>query len=224
MAINEYIWVSGNDDYVRKLNKTDLGGSEVLSWDTGTSYPFACEFRIEEGNEYIYVTDSGVGPNSDILMKFHASNGSEVERWDISSYSGNAEGLAWNGSRWFIADKADGLIHQVNPIDPTVSERSFSYTGQSFCGGLAWDGSYLWAVDFGTDKVYQIDIYGNIQTSWDFVPLNPVGIAYDTTSGHLWIVSDNGYLYEYYTNGTEINNWDTPGILPKGVTYAAVDA
>ena len=220
-GFGEFIWISGNDDQVRKLNKSDIVGPEILSWDTGTSYPFACEYKIEDDNEYVYVLDSGVGPNSDILIKFNANNGSEVTRWDISSYAGNAEGLAWNGSRWFIAERADHLIFQVDPNDPTVAERSFSYAGQLSCAGLAWDGSYLWAVDFGTDKVYQIDLYGNIQTSWDFVPSNPVGVAYDTTLDHLWIVADTGYLYEYFINGTEINSWDTPGILPKGVSYAS---
>lgn len=221
---HEFVWISGNDDFVRKLNKSDLGGPEILGWDTGTSYPFGCEYRLENGNEYIYIVDCGPGVGGDVLIKFHADNGTEVTRWDISGYSDNAEGLAWNGSRWFIADRFDKLIYQVDPADPTVSERSFSYDGIDQCNGLAWDGSYLWAVDFATDKVYQIDVYGNIQTSWDFTPTDPRGIAYDTTSGHLWIVDENpGYLYEYYTNGTEINNWDPSGSMPKGVAYSNGD-
>lgn len=220
----EYIWISGNDDLVRKLNKSDPGGTEILRWDTGTSHPYGCEFRIENGNEYIYVTDSGTGPDSDILMKFHASNGTEVTRWDISVYSGNAEGLTWNGSRWFIADGIDQLIYQVDPADPTVAERSFSYSGHTSCVGLAWDGLYIWTVDLGTDKVYQIDVYGNIQTSWDFAPTDPTGLAYDTASGHLWITGRfPEYLYEYYTNGTEINNWDLTGALPQGCAFSSVD-
>jgi hypothetical protein len=220
--LTEYVWISGNDDFVRKLNKSDLGGTEILSWDTGTSYPFGCEYRIEDGNECIYIVDYRQNP--DALIKFHANNGTEVTRWDISGYSDNAYGLAWNGSRWFIADWVDGLIYQVGPADPTVQERNFSYTGIVNCEGLAWDGSYLWTVDSGTDKVYQIDIYGNIQTSWDFTPTDPTGIAYDTNSGHLWIVGRfPEYLYEYYTNGTEINNWDPSGAMPTGVAYASVE-
>ena len=218
----EYLWISGNDDFVRKLNKSDPGGTEILSWDTVTSYPFGCEYRIEDGNEYIYIVDYKENP--DALIKFHANNGTEVTRWDISGYSGSAYGLAWNGSRWFIADWVNYLIYQVDPADPTVAERSFSYSGIINCEGLAWDGAYLWAVDLGTDKVYQIDIYGNIQTSWNFAPTDPTGIAYDTTSGHLWIVGRYPeYLYEYYTNGTEINNWDPSGSMPMGVAYASVD-
>lgn len=222
-AANEYIWISGNDDFVRKLAKSDLSGPAILSWDTGTSQPFGLEHRIEDGNEYIYVTDCGTGQNADILIKFHANNGTEVSRWDISGYSRNGEGLAWNGSRWFIADRVDMLIYQVDPADPTTPERSFSYLGQESCSGLAWDGSYLWAVDFGTDKVYQIDIYGAIQTSWDFAPLNPRGIAYDPASGHLWIVNNFPYLYEFGTDGTEMGNWDPSGSMPQGVAYASVE-
>jgi len=219
---SEYVWISGNDDFVHKLNKYDLGGTEILKWDTGTSYSFGCEHRIEDGNEYIYIVDYRQNP--DALIKFHANNGTEVTRWDIKGYSDNAYGLAWNGSRWFIADGVKCFIYQVDPAYPTVAERSFSYSGISVCQGLAWDGSYLWTVDSGTDKVYQIDIYGNIQTSWDFTPTDPNGIAYDTTSGHLWIVGRSPeYLYEYYTNGTEINNWDQSGTLPMGVAYASVE-
>jgi len=217
----EYLWISGGDDYVRKLDKSDPGGTEILGWDTGTSYPFGCEFRIENGNEYIYIVDYGSGV--DALIKFHANNGTEVTRWDISGYSGDVRGLAWNGSRWFIADSADDLIYQVDPDNATNYERSFSYSGIGICEGLAWDGSYLWAADTGTDTVYQIDIYGNISTSWSLT--NPTGIAYDTTSGHLWIVGAGaeGYLYEYYINGTEIDNWDPSGTYPEGVAYSSID-
>jgi hypothetical protein len=221
---SEYVWISGDDDLVRKLDKSDLNGTEILSWDTGTSYPFGCEFRMESGHEYIYVVDSG--PNVDALIKFHATNGTEVTRWDISAYSGDAWGLAWNGSRWFIADKNDDLIYQVDPADPTVAERAFAYTGISIAAGLAWDGAYLWVVDFEDDYVYQIDVFGNIQTSWatGMNPNNPTGIAYDPTSGHLWIVSDaTDYLHQFYTNGTHVDTWNPAGANPEGVAYASVE-
>ncbi len=221
-SVMEYIWVFGNDDFVHKLNESDLEGSEILSWDTGTSFISGdCAYRLENGNEYIYIIDAGNGPNSDMLIKFHANNGTEVSRWDISGYSGNAEGLVWNGSRWFIADRSDDLIYQVNPNDPTIAERSFSYSGQNNCGGLAWDGSYLWAADYGTDRIYQMDIYGVINTSWDFAPSNPLGITYDTTSQHLWIIALSGILYEYHPNGTQLGYWDVAGNLPKGIAYSS---
>ena len=222
-AKNEYVWISCNDGFVRKLNKSDPGGTEILSWGTNVTYPFGCEYRFEDGYEYVYIVNYH-GAQADILIKFHANNGTEVSRWDISGYSGNAYGLAWNGSRWFIADSSDNKIYQVDPADPTVQERNFTYTGISVCEGLAWDGSYLWAADSGTDTVYQIDVYGNIQTSWNFTPNDPTGIAYDTTSGHLWIVESGGNLYEYYTNGTQINSWDLSGANPEGVAYAFADA
>jgi len=221
LITDEYIWISGDDDQVRKLDKSDPGGTEVDSWDTGTSSPFGVEHRIESGTEYIYVVNYDA--QNDDLIKFYANNGSEVTRWDISGYSGDSRGLAWNGSRWFIADLVDDLIYQVDPADPTASERSFTYTGVNNPSGLAWDGLYLWVTDEGTNKVYQIDLYGNIQTSWDTVT-NPTGIAYDTNSGHLWlIVETTQLLYEFYTNGTQINSWNPSGTNPEGVAYASVD-
>jgi signal peptidase I len=221
-SFEEFLWITGNDDWARKLNKTDLGGPEIISWDTGTSYPFGCEHRVENEDEYIYITDYRQKP--DALIKFHASNGSEVTRWDISAYSDNAYGLVWNGSHWFIAEGGAGqLIYQVNPADPTTYERSFTYTGLSEPHGIAWDGSYLWITDVGTLAVYQIDIYGTIQTSWSWPYTSPSGIAYDSTSGHLWITdSTTEYLYEYYTNGTEINSWNPTGTMPQGVSYAKI--
>ena len=218
LGTNEHIFISGNDDFVRKFNKSDLGGTEILSWDTDTTYPFGIEYQYEDGNEYIFLVDKGV----DALIRFDANTGEELTRWTISGYSGDAEGLVWNGSRWFIADRSDDLIYQVDPATPTVAERSFSYSGISYCTGLAWDGSYLWVTDEGSDTVYQIDIYGNIQTSWSFT--DPTGIAYDFVSGHLWIISGStDYLYEYYANGTEINSWDPTGTAPEGVTYSNPD-
>jgi hypothetical protein len=226
IGMNEYIWISGNDDFVRKLNKTDLGGPEILSWDTGLSYPFGCEYRKEDGNEYIYVVNyHGQPAVGDKLFKFHANNGTVVNNWDISGYSDQAYGLAWNGSRWFIAEgPPDPMIIQVDPSNPTVQERNFTYLGMGNPHGLAWDGSYLWVVDQDTDKVYQIDVFGNIQTSWDFLPTDPTGIAYDSSSGHLWIArSASSLLYEYFVNGTEINNWDPVGSMPQGVDYVSIE-
>ncbi|MHA2407261.1 MAG: hypothetical protein ACXACA_02680 [Candidatus Ranarchaeia archaeon] len=222
-ATEEYIWVFGSDDFVHKLNKSDLEGPEILSWDTDTGFILGgCESRIENTNQYIYIIDAGNGPNSDTLIKFHANNGTELSRWDISDYSGNAQGIVWNGSRWFIADSSDDLIYQVNPDDPTIAERSFTYNGQRFCGGLSWDGLHLWAVDYGTDRVYQMDIYGSIKTSWDFAPSNPLGVTYDTTSQHLWIIARSGYLYEYHPNGTQLSGWDVAQNFPKGIAYSSV--
>ena len=217
----KYIWVFGNDDSVHKLKEADLLGPEILSWDTGTRFISGdCEYTLENGNEYIYIVDSGNGPNSDMLIKFHANNGTEISRWDISGYSGDPQGLAWNGSRWFVADRKDDLIYQVNPVDPKLAERGFSYSGQSNCGGLAWDGSYIWVADSGTDRIYQIDIYGRIKMSWAFAPSNPSGITYDAISQNLWIIAQSGYLYEYHLNGTQLSSWDVSGNLPKGIAYS----
>lgn len=219
---DQYIWISGSDDFVHKLNKSDLTRPEILSWDTGTNFIHGgCDFRLEDGNEYIYLIDSGNGRNSDKLIKFHANNGTELSRWDISGYSKDAEGLVWNGSRWFIADSRDDLIYQVDPDFPTVFERSFSYDDQRSCGGLAWDGSYLWAVDYGTDNVYQMDIYGNVLTNWSFAPSNPVGATYDGVSGNLWIISRSGVLCGYQLDGEQVSSWDLNINFPKGIAYSS---
>ena len=222
LAAEEYIWVFGSDDFIHKLNKFDLEGLELLVWDTYTGFLFGgCDFRLENGTEYIYIIDSGRGSNSDMLLRFNTNNGSKLSSWDISGFSSSAQGLVWNGSRWFIADSRDDLIYQVDPAFPTVFERSFSYDGQRSCGGLAWDGSYLWAVDYGTDNVYQMDIYGNVETSWSFTPLNPLGATYDIVSGNLWIVSRSGVLYEYQLDGEQVSSWDLNINFPKGIAYSS---
>lgn len=221
-TLNDYIWVFGSDDFVHKMNKSDLEGTYLLSWDTDTTFILGgCEFRLEGKDEYIYVIDSGNGINSDMLIKFHANNGTELVRWDISGYSNNAQGLVWNGSRWFIADSRDDLIYQVDPENPTIPERSFSYAGQKFCGGIAWDGSYLWVVDYGTDRVYQLDVYGTIQNNWSFDPSNPMGATYDISSGNLWIIARSGILYEYSIDGIQLSNWAVTRALPKGIAYSS---
>lgn len=221
-SVEDYIWVFASDDFIHKLNKTDLEGPELLTWDTGTSFILGgCEFRVENGEQYIYVIDSGVGANSDCLIKFHADNGSEVSRWDISSYSRNAQGLTWNGSRWFIGDSRDDLIYQINPNDPTVFERSFSYIGQRSCGGLTWDGVYLWVVDYGTDRAYQIDTSGNIMQNWEFAPSNPHGATYDGFSNHLWIIDRSGSIHEYTFDGVLLSSWDVTSSFPKGIAYSS---
>jgi len=223
---SEHIWMSGNDDNVYKLKKSDPGGTPILSWNTGYTYPFGCEYRLEDGNEYIYIVDYNTPTKTDRLIKYQANSGTEVTNWYIGGYCDQGVGLAWNGSRWFISDFKLDVIHQVNPANPTVAERSFSYAGLVDCHGLAWDGSYLWAVQTpsGNQKVVQIDIYGNIQKSWSWTEANaPTGIAYDTTSGHLWVAaySPSHRLYEYDTNGNKINEWDQSYRQPQGAAYSS---
>lgn len=73
-----------------------------------------------------------------------------------------------------------------------VSEASISSTS-----------GYLWYPDIGDNKIYKMDINGNLQSNFSS-PLYPVGITFDST--YLWISTPTD-IYKYDTSGNEITHF-----------------
>ena len=82
---------------------------------------------------------------------------------------------------------------------------SFDAPG-TFPLGLAFDGTYLWNVDPGKDKIYQLDTSGNLISSFDTPGQWCFGLAFDGTS--LW-TSDfiDQEVYQLDTSGNVLSSF-----------------
>ncbi len=82
---------------------------------------------------------------------------------------------------------ANGVC-KSNKLDPSTGEVLASFTApeNSWPYDLAFDGTYLWAVDKLYDKVYKLDPANcEVLDSFDGPARDPAGLPFDGT--HLWI-------------------------------------
>jgi len=71
------------------------------------------------------------------------------------------QGLTWVKGRLLFANTWRDIKSRVYEIDPESMRvlRWFDMPPEAVhTGGLAWDGSHLWAVDYSSDKAYKIDL------------------------------------------------------------------
>lgn len=206
------LWVGDDDTNVYKTFLFDPSTS-VSSWSTGTSKgPFGVEFV----DGYIYFVDYG----PDKLYK-RTQAGGAVADWDISGYSGNAYGLGWDGTYFWIADRSNDAIYKVDPADPTTYVSAITYSAIGYCEGVTYDGTHLWVSDTGTDRIYKLTTTGG---TVDYFPkvgklaFDPNGITWDGT--YLWICGDDDYIYKYSTAGTQLASYTAPGPSSEGLAFS----
>lgn len=207
-----YLWISCGDDWIYKVAPDDPTVA-VANWSTATSRPYGVEYV----DGYIYYVDPGWG--ADRLYKTVDGTGEVVASWDISGYSGDAYGLGWNGTHFFIADAGDDYIYVVDPADPTTYVARIRYAGIGVAEGVTWDGQCLWVADSGADEIFQIDTSGTVISSFTWAAGSSSGITWD--GEYLWITDDaTNRLYKVDTIGTIAGGpYDDPSTDPQGLTY-----
>jgi glutamine cyclotransferase len=77
-----------------------------------------------------------------------------------------------------------GIIYELDPVDGTVI-KEFNFPGPQ-AWGMTYDGENLWVNDFAERKVYEVDIDGNVLSSFQ-IP--------DETGGAKGITWDGENLY-----------------------------
>lgn len=86
--------------------------------------------------------------------------------------------------------------------------------------GLVHDGTYMWSVGSGTNKIYQSDTSGNVISSFDTPGAFPFGLTYDGTC--LWLSEfGNGRVYQLDTSGNILTSFGFSGKLLSGLAYQA---
>ena len=133
--------------------------------------------------------------NSKAIHTLEATDGSIVV--DTITGPDQTEGLAWdNGYLWasvgHFSATYPGMIFNIDTDGNILS--SFAAPGESALGphnsGLAFDGTYLWSVNFLDEKIYKISESGDILGS---IPA-PSGVS----SGITWD-GENLWVCEWFT-------------------------
>ncbi len=89
-----------------------------------------------------------------------------------------------------------GDIYKIDPPSGEVLA-SFSAPESSCPYDLAFDGTYLWAVDKLYDKVYKLDPANcEVLDSFDGPASDPAGLAFDGTNLWISVTSPGNYIYK----------------------------
>lgn len=137
-----------------------------------------------------------------------------VQSWDIP---GKASGLAWDGTYIYYGIYGSDGDH-VYRFDPTNGSTQVQFINpdieDSF--GMTWDGSNLWITDHVTSPsipalAIELDLSGNILSSFDLPDHYMSGIAYD--GGAFWVGTyypDPGTIYKITGSGGILSQFTPP--------------
>jgi len=140
----------------------------------------------------------------------------------ITATDDDSGGLAWDaGNLWVSeggnADIYKGMIFKIDTNGNILS--SFTAPGQNSQGprpkGLAFDGTYLWNVDYLDDKIYKLTKSGNIISSISVPSGISSGLAWD--GENLWV--SEWFSYKIYkidpANGQILKSFNAPDFEDK---------
>lgn len=84
--------------------------------------------------------------------------------------------------------------------------------------GIAWDGTNLWVVADGPERIYEVSTAGAVLSSFAAPSGGPTGLTWDGSA--LWLADDdNDVLYRLSTTGTVLATIPSPGGSPHGLTW-----
>ncbi len=174
-------------------NLSATGGTVRVNITTGIS----CAWTVKSDSSWISVTSGTDNSGSGTVTFTVDENSSEPER----------SGSVIIGEQTFVVTQDPAPI-LINSFDSPGSAPR----------GLAYDGAYLWNVDFDSDKIYRLDSSGNITTSFDSPASEPSGLAYD--GSFLWNAdSGTGVIYKLDTSGNIAASFNAPGSSPRGLAH-----
>lgn len=137
-----------------------------------------------------------------------------LQSWDIP---GKASGLAWDGTYiyWGIYGSDGDHFYRFDPSDGSI-QLQFINPSIEDCFGMTWDGSELWITDHVTSpstpaQAIEMDLSGNIQSSFNLPDHYMSGIAYD--AGDFWVGTyypDPGTIYKVDNTGAVISQFTPP--------------
>jgi hypothetical protein len=191
------LWIGEN--FNSRIYEIDPDTGGVLSSFFGpNSNPWGLAF---DGTNLLHATITLAGPPPDNLpddVYVLTRQGGVLDTWLApDSPNANAHGCAYDpatGSLW-LSDSESNTIYELDPTNGAIRS-SFAAPG-SEVRGLAFDGQYLWVIDYDTLSLIQFDFSGNVQYTVSIATLgnDPEGLEFD--GQYLWITeNENDLIYQ----------------------------
>jgi len=110
-----------------------------------------------------------------------------------------------------------GAMWSVSMIPDGTQVGGFASSGPD-PGGMTWDGTYIWGVDYTANYVYQLKRDGTQVGGFASPAPSPRGTAWD--GEYLWVASrDAAYVYHLKTDGTQVGGFTFPGPAPEDIAW-----
>ena len=111
----------------------------------------------------------------------------------------SVQDTAWDGNSIWVADVSSTVLYEIDPSDGSLLSQVDHPGGNPL--GLTSDGTNLFVGDLtsdgtrgsSSDQVFEITTAGATINSWetpDSPDSAPSGLAYDGTTGNLWLADD----------------------------------
>jgi len=190
---------------IYKLNPAT--GATVSSFAS----PAAAERGMAWDGTHLWIADE----TNDLYYEIDPSDGSTVATRTVVELS--AEGIAFkDGQLWSVDDNQDRIFN-VDSAKLAVGQFD---TPAAAPTGFVHDGTNLWSLDTGTDKIYKLNAStGAIVTSFDTPGGDPKDVTWD--GSFLWITTDvDNKIYKLDpTDGSTEATYNAPDTDPYGIVY-----
>jgi hypothetical protein len=137
------------------------------------------------------------------------------------------QGIAWDGSRFWVTDWYGAYIFSVNPSDASVNNQFIVPSSvPREPAGVAWDGSNIWFVDGnalnspGSFSLFKLNpVNGTVINQYTLSTLSGRDLTWDGTN--FWYVDfDNATLNKITTSGSSLSQFTAPHPHPTSVEFA----
>jgi outer membrane protein assembly factor BamB len=165
-------------------------------------------------NGYIWATSMSNPADTDhcVISRINVLT-SQVES-QSAEFHWNGRGICVGSGFLWVTDALNDVVHVLDPA--TFQEmRSFATPGSEPCG-ITYDGASLWLTDPWYQRVYQLDLNGNIIKSFPIPDYHREGLEWH--DGLLYTNSDLTTIVAYNTDGQVVEEYDCPAppSLPAG--------
>jgi len=224
LETNEDLMATGNwwdttDKHQIESKLAELNEGRLIYEPSLTSEVDVGEITYDYHNDETYryqpylnsprIVRNGVGED-DYVYLYPTDETREIsDSWHAGEGGGFVSGIAWDGHYFWIC--TFGGLADIRKFDTSGNLLQVFPSPGPWPYGLAFDGQYLWCLDYSEAKVYQLDSSAKAIKSIPAPGKNPIGLAYDGT--YLWTMpwDGTGTAYRFDTSGNVVDSIPTPG-------------
>jgi immune inhibitor A len=161
------------------------------------------------------------GIYASLLVQINPATGGILRGIPLTLSSGGPHGLCYDNAYLYLIDGYGA--NRIVRIQPDLSGivDTFAVDFPDFIDGLATDGMSIYAMAYGTDSVYQVDIMTRKITRAIYFGVNIFGgMSFAADRNSIFVGGTGPRIYEIDATDGHIKNSFSPDIQPYGVGYS----